>query len=168
MKSLQNFDQISIGLLIKYNVKPTDELIGKLNYFLLLADHRYNSDIGSREQYIYWCGEKCLRGILKRDKRENNKIKFIPFSEVDLGKRIRLINAFIENVPDKQFTGDKILQTKELRCKILSNKRLTDREKECIIGRYFDNLKIKDLGDNGYSYIRSGLQKLKLGGELYV
>lgn len=160
MQALINYDQISLSLILKTGVQPTDELIGKLNYFLLLADRRYRPEIGDRQKYVYWCGQKCLLGILKKQNEQQSK--FIPFSEVKFNSKTRLLTSdFLEYLPDKQPSPDKILEIKELRHSLLSNKRLTDREKQCIIGRYIDNLKIKDLGNNASSYIRSGLQKLK-------
>lgn len=165
-RSLTAYDQISVSLLIKFGVKPTDELIGKLNYFLILADNRFNPEIGDREKYVYWCGERCLSGILKKERVEQSN--FIPFSEVKLDKRTRLINFVLDACPDNKPLPEQYLRIKELKCKILTSKSLTDREKECIIGRYLENLKIKDLGDNASYHLKSGLKKIRENYILYV
>lgn len=171
--SLKEYDLISVKILKRNRLPLSEDNIAFINEYMIMADTRYNSDVGlTREQFRGLYATYARKTIFKKFKK--NKKKGVEYSlDFDIlgekGCSNGRVGSLIQFTPcKKQRNPVNILIDKEFVDSLRKEEYLTDQDKDCLIDYLTTNQKIKDIGvSNGlakrqvYFKIKNAIKKIK-------
>lgn len=141
----KEYIETAVKLLNKYGVKKySDEDVGYVVEYLMLADERFKRGSGNRNAFRVYYGRFAALNVINKKKRANMKRdrdKTLDFSIKSENKS----HSFLDNIPSKEHTPEFYAIYKEVVNYIYNSKRISERNRSIMIDRFINLMSFKKL-----------------------